>query len=236
MRLFELAYACRIYGGLTKFDVGYLDFVDKTGGSLNFRDSAQMKALLVWLNSWGCRQFALAYHRQATESIQRWAKHWESNLPDSSTTTGHLSDRDIEMVGDAYANLSKRLASKRTANGNEYIVRVGPTGAAKILFAARPRAFPPWDDPIRAKLGFDSSPRSYCDYLATVREQVRELILEATEIGVPAENIPLEIGRHRFTLPKLIDEYNWVTLTKGFLPPKPDEIAKWYHWSRRPSR
>ena len=86
MRLFELAFACRIYGGRTRFDVGYLDFVDKTGGSLNFMDSAHMKALLVWLNSWGCRQFALDYHKEAAKSIARWAGQWEVSLPDISTT------------------------------------------------------------------------------------------------------------------------------------------------------
>ena len=236
MRLFELAYACRIYGGRTRFDVGYLDFVDKTGGSLNFMDSAHMKALLVWLNSWGCRQFALDYHKQAAKSIARWAGQWEVSLPDISTTTGLLSDKDIELAGDAYAGLSQCLASKRTLRGSQSIVRVGPTGAAKILFAARPRALPPWDEPIRVKLGFDSSPRSYCDYLGTVRGQVRELISEAASFGVPAHNIPQEVGRPGSTLPKLIDEYNWVTITNGIQPPKPGEIAKWYQWSRRQIR
>lgn len=236
MRLFELAYACRIYDGLSKFDAGYLDFVDKTGGSLNFGDSAHMKALLVWLNSWGCRQFALDYHTQAAESIVGWAGQWESHLPKHSTTAGRLSNGDIEIVGDAYADLSECLASKRKLNGNESIVRVGPTGAAKILFAARPRAFPPWDEPIRAKLGFNGSRASYCHYLGNVREQVRQLSTEAAAFGIPAQSIPQEVGRARSTLPKLVDEYNWITLTGGFQPAKPDEIAKWYRWSRRKSR
>jgi hypothetical protein len=99
------------------------------------------------------------------------------------------------------------------------------------MFAARPRAFPPWDDAIRQKRGYDGSQRSYCKYLVEVREQVQQLCTEGAELGISAEDIPRRVGRPRSTLPKLIDEYNWVTLTRGIAPPKPDEIAKWYRWS-----
>jgi len=226
MRLFHLAYVCRAYGDLTQFDAGYLAFLNETGGELDFRSSCHMKALLVWLNSWGCRQFAVEHHNQAAESILRWAEKWEPTLPGASITLDRLSDEDIQVAGDAYAKLSKCLASRRrTRNGKQYDVVVGPTGAAKILFAARPRAFPPWDERIRAKFA------SYCAYLANVREQVRQLCSEAAELGVPPEDIPSAIGRPRSTLPKLIDEFNWVTITKRSLPPEPDEIARWHRWS-----
>lgn len=234
MRLFELAYACRIYGGLTQFDAGYLALLDRIGGHLDFDEPGHMKALLVWLNSWGCRQFAVDQHDAAAESILRWAKRWEPRLPDRLTTLDRLSDRDIQDVGDAFADLSKCLASRRVRNGRQYDVQVGPTGAAKILFAARPRALPPWDDPIREKLGFDGSRPSYCEYLAQLREQIKQLHSEAADLGIPAESIPLEVGRPKSTLPKLIDEYNWVTATRGFLLPEPKEIAKWHHWSSQP--
>lgn len=233
MKLFQLAYACRIYGGLTLFDAGYHAFLDSTSGKLNFKDPIHMKALLVWLNSWGCRQFAIEYHDLAAESIVGWAREWESSLPGGSRTLDRLSDKAIQEVGDAYADLSKRLASKRTRDGNLYDVQIGPTGAAKILFAARSRLFPPWDDPIRLKFGFDDTRDSYCKYLARVREQIKQLCKEAGELGIPAESIPLEIGRPRSTLPKLIDEYTCVTVTKGFVPPDHDDIAKWYAWSRQ---
>ena len=233
MKLFQLAYACRIYGGLTLFDAGYHTLLDKTGGKLNFGDPSHVKALLVWLNSWGCRQFAVDYHDLAIESIRGWAQRWESRLPDGVMTLDRLSDKEIEEAGNAYADISKSLASRRSRDGNFYDVQVGPTGAAKILFAARPRAFPPWDDPIRDRFGFDGSRHSYCDYLVRVREQIRQLCGEAAEFGIPPENIPVEIGRPRSTLPKLIDEYNWVTVTKGFLPPESSDIAKWYTWWRQ---
>jgi hypothetical protein len=231
MKLYQLAYACKIYGGLTGFDASYFAFLNETGGTLDFDSKVHMKALLVWLRSWGCRQFALAHEGLAVESILRWARRWESKLPGRSAALDRLSDADIEEAADAFADLSRCLASKKTRDEEQQDVRVGPTGAAKILFAARPTVFPPWDDAIRKALGFDGGRSSYRRYLAEVRDQVRRLCAEAAELGITAENIPLEVGRPRSTLPKLIDEYNWVTATKGFLPPEPSEIAKWYRWS-----
>jgi hypothetical protein len=234
MRLGELAYICRIYGDLTQYDVTYLAFLDKTTGGLDFSKPSHMKALLKWLNSWGCRQFAIAYHDLASESILGWARQWDPRLPDRLVPLDRLSDEDIHRAGEAYADLSGRLASRYTREGKTYDKHVGPTGAAKIMFAARPRAFPPWDDPIRQKRRYDGSQRSYCKYLVEVREQVQQLCTEGAELGISAEDIPCRVGRPRSTLPKLIDEYNWVTLTKGIAPPKPHEVAEWYRRCSQP--
>jgi hypothetical protein len=231
MKLYQLAYACKIYGGLTGFDASYFAFLNETGGTLDFDSKVHMKALLVWLRSWGCRQFALAHEGLAVESILRWARRWESKLPGRSAALDRLSDADIEEAADAFADLSRCLASKKTRDEEQQDVRVGPTGAAKILFAARPTVFPPWDDAIRKALGFDGGRPSYRRYLAEVRDQVRRLCAEASELGIPAESIPLELGRPSSTLPKLVDEYKWVTATKAFAPPEPSEVAKWYRWS-----
>ena len=231
MRLYELPYVCRIYDGLTQPDTAYSAFLEETAGDPDFSNRSHMRVLLKWLNSWGCRQFAIDYHELASESILAWAKRWEPRLPDRLATLDRLSDEDVQRAGEAYADLSGRLASRRTREGRTYDVQVGPTGAAKIMFAARPRVFPPWDDGIRQKRGYDGSRCSYCQYLVEVREQVQQLCAEGAELGIAAEDIPRQVGRPRSTLPKLIDEYNWVTVTRGFVPPEPDEIAKWYRWS-----
>ncbi len=230
MRLYELEYACRIYASLTGFDTGYLTFLHETGGELDFKNPVHVKSLLVWLNSWGCRQFAIAYHDQAAASIRTWAQRREHSLPDLSTTLGTLSNEDVEAVGEAYADLSGCFASERTRSDSRSKVQVGPTGAAKILFAARPQAIPPWDDPIRARLGFDGSARSFCEYLLRVREEISQLRIEALRLGVRPEDIPQEVGRPASTIPKLIDEYNWITITNEIRPPTPDEVVKWHLW------
>jgi hypothetical protein len=223
MKLFQLAYACRVYMVLDPDDNHYHTFLDKAGDRLDFKDSAHMDALLDWLRKWGCRQFALDHHKLAVKSIREWAERWNSKLPDTSATLESLSEEEVHEIGDAYAALSQCVASKRA--------RVGPTGAAKILFAARPSACPPWDASIRGHK-FDHSSNSYCKYLAHVKELVEHLCTEAAEFGITPEKIPLEIGQPRSTLLKLVDEYEWVAARKGFKPLELHHIAKWYTWSR----
>ncbi len=232
MRLFQLAYACRIYRDLTGSDADYHTFLDKTGGRLDFTNFTHMNALLEWLRKWGCRQFAVDYHDLSAKSIRKWAEEWDSKLPNISATLDCLTDEEIREIGSAYEALSKAAASKRAGDGGLNDVKIGPTGAAKILFAARPNVCPPWDDPIRARLRFDDSSDSYCRYVTQVQEETKQLCSEAAEIGISPEKVPLEVDRPKSTLPKLIDEYNWVTVTKGFLPPDPHDIARWYAWSR----
>jgi hypothetical protein len=214
MKLFQLAYACKIYGGFRRFDDSYSAFLKETGGTLDFDNKVHMKALLVWLRLWGCRQFADAHEELAAESIRGWAGRWESKLPGRSAALDRLSDADIEEAADAFADLWRCLASKKTHDGKQQDVRAGPTGAAKILFAARPTVFPPWDAAIRKALRFDGSGPSYGRYLTQVRCQIKQLCAEAAKLGIPAESIPRELGRPGSTLPKLIDEYNWVTATR----------------------
>lgn len=112
---------------------------------------------------------------------------------------------------------------------------VGPTGAAKILHALRPLALPPWDDPIRDGLRYDRSRRGYLLFLRDVQKQVRDLEAEASSLGMPAAQIPAALGRPASSLPKMIDEYYWVTITQGHVPVAVDEIARWHEWAQ-PSR
>jgi len=233
MKLFQLAYACRVYMVLTGSDADYHTFLEKTGDRLDFTDPTHMNALLEWLRKWGCRQFAVDYHDLAVKSILKWAERWNSKLPDSSATLDRLTNEEIKGIGNAYAALSKAVASKRARDGGLSDVEVGPTGAAKILFAARPRVCPPWDASIRGST-FDDSSKSYCEYLAHMKELVEQLCSEAAKLGIPCEQIPLEIGQPRSTLLKLVDEYKWVTVTKDSPPPEAQDIAKWHTWSRQP--
>lgn len=231
MKLFELAYACRIYSYMTNFDAGYQTMFDITGGRLDFDDSRHVKALLNWLNSWGCRQFALAYHSLAADSIRDWAHEWEDSLP---SVEGDLIDAGagaIDSIAAAYAELARAMASRRKRKTKEYAVTVGPTGAAKILHAARPSCVPPWDDPIRDAFGLDDSDDSFRRYLRLVQDEVKQVASEARGLGISSDKIGKAIGRPESSLPKLVDEYNWVTITKGVKPLSSDELARWARWS-----
>ena len=45
------------------------------------------------------------------------------------------------------------------------------------------------------------------------REQLRELVDDAERFGIKAGDIPRQVGRPASSLAKLLDEYNWVTIT-----------------------
>jgi hypothetical protein len=106
----------------------------------------------------------------------------------------------------------------RHSYGRLIPVEFGPKGAAKVLFALRPDARPPWDNAIREKHGYDGSRDSYREYLLSVRRSVRFLIEEASKLGIQPSDIPTYAGRPRSSLPKLIDEYNWVLITRAGKP------------------
>ena len=106
-------------------------------------------------------------------------------------------------------------ASRRASpSGKVSTVTYGPTGAAKTMFALRPLAIPPWDEPIRLELEHKGV-NSFRAHLARVADQLRSLSAAA---GIPVQDLPVFIGRPDSTPPKLIDEYNWIVITRGINP------------------
>ena len=172
----------------------------------------------MWLNKWGCRQFAIAHHPTAARELGEWGSRWLPLLPKPGASLSKLKPRQLEVTADAYADVKEREASRRpTKSGGVAIVTVGATGAAKILHALRPKVLPPWDEPIRAALGLDGSRDSYLAYLVDVQQQVRGIEAEAATRQIT--NVPRALGRPRSSLPKMIDEYYWITLTRKLVPP-----------------
>lgn len=232
MKLFELAYACRLYGEFSDFDETYRRFLRDTKPNFDILDHLHRKALLVWLNSWGCRQFALNFHDKASEHLRNWGQENLTHLPSVGANLLILADIDFVNAGTLYAGLRDMQASVRQRNGNSYSVTCGPTGAAKILFALRSQAFPPWDKSIRDGLGYDGSQKSYIKYLQWVRSELQEVVTDAEAHGIAMNDIPNGLNRPFSSLPKLVDEYNWITITKGCKPPRLEDINKWWHWAR----
>ena len=218
MRLFQLAYGCRLFGELVGDDTASDAFRAVTGGHPDLSNPEHAKALLVWLNKWGCRQFAIEHHPTAARELGEWGSQWLPRLPKQGASLSKLRPRQLEITADAYADARERVASRRVLkDGRPSIVTVGGTGAAKILHALRPKVLPPWDDPIRAALRLDGSRESYLAYLVDVQEIVRGIEAEAAALGIT--NVPKALGRPRSSLPKMIDEYYWITLTRGHVPP-----------------
>jgi hypothetical protein len=152
VRLFELAYCCRLYGHFTGYDDSLGRLRAGVGPELDASNAAHRAALFGWLNEWGCRQFAKNHHATtASDSLVEWAASWLRQLPEREVLVTDLSRGDLDLAAAAYDALRVRLASWRALpSGHSAPVTFGPTGTAKTLFAFRPGIFPPWDEPIRA--------------------------------------------------------------------------------------
>jgi hypothetical protein len=236
VELFELAYAVRLYAQSTSFDASINRFRTVAGDAVDLTDAVQTKACLVWLNAWGCRQFSVEHHQAASAMLGDWWRVWIDRLPTPEADLDLLHDDQLMAAASAYGDLAQSEAGRRRLKGDRVsIVTVGPTGAAKVLHAVGPRAFPPLDAPIRRRLGLDWGPRGYLRYLRDVRDQVRALRKDAANLGLSQADVGAALGRPHSTLPKLIDEYNWVTITRGLEPPSAAEIATWHDWANRAS-
>lgn len=231
MRLFELAYATRFYAEFTDYDDSLGEFREATKPGVDLDSTPHRKALLVWLNSWGCRQFAVEFHGLASRALQAWGRETSGGLPPWQASLTELSDAQIHMAAEAYEGLMSRTASYRRRGGKEYPVTFGPTGAAKILHAMRPQSLLPWDDPIREAFELDGSEASYRQFVLRAQGEIRALVLDARSHGIAERDIPGAIGRPHSSLPKLVDEYYWVTITRGCSIPTPQDLTRWAAWA-----
>jgi len=150
-------------------------------------------------------------------------------IPPDDARLDAIDQAQVDQIGNAYSDLRIRLAGTRTLrNGSTSDVAYGPVGAAKTLFALRPNLCPPWDDFALSRLGLDRSAASYGKYLWLVLSKLQAV---ASQAGVEVSELPALVGRAESTPPKLIDEYYWVTITRGFVPPTREDLAKWLAWA-----
>jgi len=221
--VFRLKYACGLYRDFTHFDAA-LDKFRKSTQDISLQDEGYRTALLKWLNAWFCRQFKIEHHAIASQQLLDWGSKWLPCLPKDGVSLLDLSEAELTLAAQAYGDLSRRKAATRRRGERDVTVTFGPTGAAKVLYALRPEAFPPWDTAIRQELGYSGSPESYRLFLEHVTGRVQELINDARRFGVGAEDIPATVGREGASLVKLIDEYCWITITRGWELPGPEEV------------
>lgn len=220
MNLNELASACQLYNDKTNFDASYITFLNSINNNLNLNNHEHRKELLVWLNKWACRQFALNYHETSSTLIQNWYNEFNHLLPSKDRNIWELSEKDFNLILILYEKLKKLEASKRNVYSEKISISVGPTGSSKILFAIRPKSLIPWDGAMRDDFREGDSGFAYIEYIKKANELIRDLIIQCRNNNFEINELPKKINRPYSTIPKLIDEYNWVTITKGWTVPK----------------
>ncbi len=232
MKTVDIAFASYIYSKMTDYDDSYERFRKGVSNPLDLSSELERQQTLVWLNKWGCRQFAVEYHALASEQIALWYATFKEVLVPPSTALLDLSQSEISEVATAFEDLSVRQASERKGTSGARIkVRIGPTGAAKILFALRPSALLPWDMPIRDSLEQGGVQFSYAEYLLKAKQELQELIQDCKNHGVAYEELPRLAGRPKETIAKLIDEFFWVTISRNCPVPPVELIKQWSEWT-----
>jgi hypothetical protein len=227
MKLWELAVAVYLYEFFTRFDKSYCAFRKATGASCDLTRAANRNELLTWLNKWGCR-IDLKHHRKdASDELHEWYKLFGEKLPLVNAKLWELRDDELP----ACAKLFDSLASKRTSSQRaKTYVKGRPTAAAKILFALRPNVFPLWDRKISEEKGF-TGPNGYLGFLKEMRTIALGLKSECERQGIEIDDLPKTVGSSSSNVLKLIDEYNWVTITKAATLPKPALLRQWLDWA-----
>ena len=129
MKLYQLAYACRLYQG--NFDNAYREMRCKLGDNPDLASRDQQNHLLHFLNKWGCRipetQFDIL-----KSHLKDWAEKWVRKLPDAGSTILDLND-DVQRD-----NIANSFNDLLTCHFQD-------TCVAKTLHVLRHRTLPIWD-------------------------------------------------------------------------------------------
>ena len=72
--------------------------------------------------------------------------------------------------------------------------------------------------------------QAYAEYLGLVRQDLEELGKVCVRHGHILSDLSELLGRPTSSLPRLIDEYHWVTITRGCRAPSSERFATWASW------
>ena len=226
VRLYGIAICSYLFNKLFDPDESFSKLQTDVKGQVDLNQKEHRTELLDWLNNWGCRQFKRSDHEDASAEICAWYKQHGPSLPGGDVDLWLANDAQLEAAANAYGALSKRRACKR---GNSDVT-IGPTGAAKILFAIRPRLLLPWDELIRQCFGHDGFHASYLAFLKNTRTEIIDLASECKQYGFSLSELPDRVRGPKDTVPQLVDNFYWITCQT--FEPTPDRVRQWFEWSQ----
>ncbi len=215
----DLALASFLYGYVADDDKPYKELHDKTGGYVDLDKSRHIHYLLNWLRKWGCRSLAKDRDREIIKNILSWWRNHREKFPDKDSLLWKMKEHEFDFLNLVYKNLTNTIE------------KIGPTTASKILFALRPNIFLPWDGAIRSKYKRQGNSDEYIEFLKSIQAILIELDKECRSKGFVLEALPEKIERDGSSVIKLVDEYNFITISKRHPIPDPKFsrlISNWY--------
>jgi len=232
MNIYELAFASYIYSSLGDFDKSYKKFNGFTHNNIDINSQTHRQALIKWLNTWGCRNFYKKYHELASQELLHWYKNYQSYLPQNDKNIWELTLNDLDLIEKCYNSLIIKIAShNKRKNGETTANQFGHTPSSKILFALRPKSLIPWDGAMRKEFKQKYKITTYKQFLIKVMAEIDELKISCQKNNFRLEGIPAKLNKSYATIPKLIDEYHWITITRNCKPPDNGALENWIKWN-----
>lgn len=231
MNIYELAFASYAYSRLEDFDKAYKKFTNSTN-NIDMNLQPHRQALIRWLNDWGCRNFYKEYHNLASKELYDWYRQYHSYVPQKNLNIWELTADNLDLIEKSYNSLVKKIASyAKRKNGSTTPNSFGHTPSSKILFALRPKALIPWDGAMRKEFKQKYRIFTYKEFLIKVIDEIKELEISCRKNGFNLKEVPFKLNKNNITIPKLIDEYHWITITKRCKPPDNKTIETWIKWN-----
>lgn len=197
--------------------------MNQTSPKLDLGNASHASRLLEWLNKWNCR-IAKGRFSELLPKLRKWSSEEGRELPSVDVDIAGLEEFD-------FVRLTRAFEALRSLG-------LGPSAAAKTLFAVRPKCAIPWDGPIRITFGLKDDCGGYRGMLDRSSGEASLLVEEAGRHEI--SNILKEVGSGRqspedspdrlMTLARTLDEYHWITITAGHRIPFPGELERWITW------
>lgn len=215
--LFGVAYASRLFREIDALST-FQHLLEEAAPVIDLQSPIHTDAVLRWLNKWGCR-IAKTRFSVLTQELSKWFRARMPNLPPLEAELVNLGPAELDEIADAYGALLN--------------IPLGPTPAAKIMFALRPASAIPWDKQMRTEFNLLAGDvPSYREMLQRSKDEIGGLIADCRRRDVHNwHDIPnREPGPGR-TLVRLLDEYHWITITRGHQIPSCEDLTQWVLWA-----
>jgi len=161
----------------------------------------------------------------SVKALEQWYKQNFKKLPEPDFLL--ISPNHYNYFSTTKEIFNKLMHTKIAERYNATSeVTVGPVGAAKILFALRPNFYAPWDRQICQNKGYNLDGIGYIKYLNDIKSILLDLQNECFQNNKQITDLINITNRTLSSLPKLIDEYNWVTITKNCIPSEIIELLE----------
>lgn len=203
----EIQLSAFIFNRLSGYDEAYRIAKESP---LDLRVPQHAERILDFLGSWGCRHLAIKNRKYAIRSMVAWYLKYHLKINKLPKLERFKTEHYI-FIMELFDDLSQRQVCSRN---EKKTITMAPVATSKMLLLIREDVFAPWDNAIAHNLQLSMNGQGYIKYLQLIAIHIKNLKKEATRMKTTIDNKIKETGRNNVPLPKLIDEYYYLTFTR----------------------